>query len=164
MADAIAITARGPAPSGVPALLAGDVKYLVVHCSATPAAQDLHVADIDRMHRLRGFLSCGYHFVITRDGAVEAGRALTQRGAHVEDYNWCSIGICLIGGVDASKLMKPEANFTAIQYSVLRDKLIDLQHHFPQAAIQGHRDFPHVAKACPCFNVKDWMKTGRITP
>ena len=29
----------------------------------------------------------------------------------------------------------------------------------PQAEILGHRDFPGVAKACPCFNAKDEYKT-----
>jgi N-acetylmuramoyl-L-alanine amidase len=153
---------RGAAPSGVPALLGGDVKYLVVHCSATPGTRDLDVKDIDRMHRLNGWLGCGYHYVIKRDGAVQQGRALTQRGAHVEDYNWCSIGICLIGGVDAK--LKPEANFTPAQLKSLKLTLQSLQHHFPTAAIQGHRDFPHVAKACPSFDVRHWLKTGTVKP
>ena len=153
---------RGPAPSGIKPLLAADVKYLVVHCSATPPNQDLGVKDIDRMHRLRGFLKVGYHFIVRRDGRLEAGRDCTERGAHVEDWNHCSIGICLIGGVDSK--LKPEANFTSDQYLTLKNLLATLADTYPGAAVQGHRDFPHVAKACPSFDVKTWITTGTIKP
>lgn len=135
-----------------------DVKYLVVHCSATPADRDIGVKELDRMHRERGFVCIGYHKVIRRDGTVEDGRPLTQRGAHVEDWNHCSIGICLVGGVDSK--LKPEANFTEAQFESLRKLLLDLP--FPDAVIQGHRDFPNVSKACPSFDVKHWLRAGEV--
>lgn len=152
----------GPKGGGVPVLKTEDVKFIAVHCSATPPSQNLGVADIDRMHRLRGFLKVGYHFVIKRDGTVEKGRELSERGAHVEDWNHCSVGICLIGGVDAK--LRPEANFTPAQFASLQALLADLSHTFPTALIQGHRDFPKVAKACPSFNVKQWLQSGQVLP
>lgn len=147
----------GPKP-----LAPSDVKFIAIHCSATQAKQDIGAQEIDRMHRLRGFNSIGYHFVIRRDGRVEAGRPLTQRGAHVEDFNHCSIGICLVGGVDSK--LKPEANFTPNQLGALVALLTDLGSDFPLAVIQGHRDFPNVAKACPSFNVKHFLATDQIIP
>lgn len=137
------------------ALLPGDVKFLVVHCSATPPKVDVGVKEIDRWHRDRGFLKIGYHFVIRRDGTVEPGRELDERGAHVEDHNHESIGICMVGGVDAK--MRPANNFTVQQFAaltVLLRKLKDTA--YPDAVVQGHRDFPGVAKACPSFDVKGW--------
>lgn len=153
---------RGKAPSGAPPLRPSDVKFIAIHCSATPPTQDIGAKELDRMHKLRGFLCIGYHMVIRRDGTIEEGRPLNQRGAHVEDFNYCSIGVCLVGGVDSK--LKPEANFTEAQYSALKDTLAELYHDFPQATVQGHRDFPNVAKACPSFDVKTWLKTGNITP
>lgn len=133
-----------------------DVQYLAVHCSATTSSQDVGAADIDRWHRLRGFLKIGYHFVIKRSGELEIGRPITERGAHIEDFNHCSIGICLVGGIDRTKQMKPEDNFTAAQKEKLEELLRKLKKQFPTAVIQGHRDFPNVAKACPSFDVKAW--------
>jgi N-acetylmuramoyl-L-alanine amidase len=148
--------------AGPAALRPEDVKFLVVHCSATPPTQDIGVKELDRMHRQRGFLSIGYHFVIRRNGKVEEGRPITQRGAHVEDWNHCSIGICLVGGVDAK--LKPEPNFEPVQMEALRGLLVDLLTKHPDATVQGHRDFPNVAKACPSFDVRHWLATKKVTP
>ena len=134
-----------------------DVKYIAVHCSATPPSMDIGVLELDRMHRARGFLKIGYHHVIRRDGTYEVGRPSTEVGAHVEDFNSCSIGVCMVGGVDASKAMKPANNFTPAQFESLRLLLSGLQVLYPAAVIQGHRDFPNVAKACPSFDVRTWL-------
>lgn len=135
-------------------LLPEAVKYLVVHCSATPGNRNLGVADIDRMHRLRGFVKVGYHFVIKRDGVVEPGRGLNERGAHVEGHNHESIGVCLIGGVDAK--LKPQNNFTPLQFAALGGVIEAFLAEFPNAQVVGHRDLPGVKKDCPCFDVKTW--------
>lgn len=133
-----------------------DVRYLVVHCSATQAKANIGVKEITRMHRERGFLTIGYHFVIRRDGTVEKGRALDAIGAHAEGWNSRSLGICLVGGID--KDMKPQDNFTSDQYAALAVLLQDLRKGFPKASILGHRDLPNVKKDCPCFDVRSWVK------
>lgn len=137
-------------------LNADTVKYLVVHCSATQAKSDIGAKEIDRMHRERGFLKIGYHFVIRRSGVIEEGRKLSEIGAHVEGYNSCSIGICMVGGIDASG--KGEDNFTDDQYAALGELLHKLEAQFPKADILGHRDFRGVKKECPCFDVRKWVK------
>lgn len=139
-------------------LQAADVKFLVVHCSATPPQNNVTAADIDRWHRDKGWVMIGYHHVIKRDGTVEKGRPMDLPGAHVEGYNSQSIGICMVGGVDSSKLMKPENNFTPAQFASLERLLKELRPLFPKAVIQGHRDFPGVAKACPSFDAKEWAE------
>lgn len=153
---------RGPAPSGAPPLKPEDVKFIAIHCSATPFDRDVTAHDIDRMHRDQGWLKIGYHFVIRRNGHVEPGRRVTERGAHVSGFNHCSIGICLAGGVD--KKMVPSSNYTEGQMDSLRDLLVQLQEEFPDAVVQGHRDFPRVAKACPSFHVGHWVLTGKVIP
>lgn len=138
-----------------------EVKYLVVHCSATQAGQDIGRAEIDRWHREKGWLMIGYHFVIRRDGTIETGRALTQVGAHVEGFNHESIGICMVGGINAKG--KAEDNFTEDQYQSLAQKLLELRAAgYGHAIVQGHRDFPDVHKDCPSFSVADWLKKSGL--
>ncbi|WP_296084228.1 N-acetylmuramoyl-L-alanine amidase [uncultured Agrobacterium sp.] len=133
--------------------------YLAVHCSATTPTMDIGRAEIDRWHRAKGWLMIGYHFVIRRDGRVEIGRPVDVPGAHVEGYNSVSVGICLVGGIDAKG--KAQDNFTPAQYAALAELLIKLKKDYPKATIQGHRDFPKVAKDCPCFDVRNWInQTG----
>ena len=70
-----------------------DYSSAVIHHTASP---DVSVATIDRWHRARGWAGCGYHFVIRRDGTVEAGRPLDRKGAHAKGRN-NRIGIALCG-------------------------------------------------------------------
>lgn len=144
------------------------VRYLVVHCAATPPSRDIGVSEIRAMHKQRGFADVGYHYVIRRDGRVEKGRRDTVAGAHVSGYNSISLGVCLVGGVDAQG--KPANNFTPAQFAALKATLKQLAAEHPQAQILGHRDLsPDMngdgkispnewLKACPCFDVRAWLK------
>lgn len=134
-----------------------ETTHIVVHCSATRPEQDVGVREIDRWHRQRGFLRIGYHYVIRRDGTVEIGRGIEEIGAHVEGHNKSTIGVCLVGGVDANDINKAENNFTPEQFAALAELLRGLKANYPQAAIVGHRDMPGVRKACPSFEVKEWV-------
>jgi N-acetylmuramoyl-L-alanine amidase len=137
------------------------VRFIAVHCSASPPSVYVDRDVIDRWHRARGFLSIGYHFVIKRDGTVQAGRAVDQIGAHVEGHNHESVGVCLAGGVDEKG--KSVNNFTPEQMNALRALVAGLSTKFPDATVQGHRDFPNVAKDCPCFDVKPWWSKAKGT-
>lgn len=145
------------------------VNKLVVHTSATPPSMDIGVREIDQWHRKRGWLKVGYHFVIRRDGTVEIGRKRDEMGAHVSGHNSDSLGICLIGGVDAKG--KPENNYTAEQMASLKLVLAGLKFIHPHARICGHRDLSpdkngdgvitpnEWLKDCPCFDVEPWAKS-----
>lgn len=128
---------------------------IVVHCSASVPSADTDVKTIDRWHRQRGFSMVGYHYVIKTDGEIQEGRPLDYVGAHVQGFNSRTVGICLIGGVDAKN--KPSDNFTSHQKFSLLTLLKDLSDRFPGAEILGHRDFPGVNKACPSFDVRSWL-------
>lgn len=129
------------------------IKYLVVHCSATPEGRNHTAKDIDLWHRQRGFDGIGYNYIIRLDGTVEEGRDVNKIPSHVKGYNKESIGICYIGGIDKNTL-QPKDTRTPAQREALKKLLIELKKMYPQAEILGHRDFPNVAKACPCFNAK----------
>ena len=139
------------------------VDLLVVHCSDTYARMDIDAAEIRRWHvQDRGWSDIGYHFIIKRDGTVQTGRDLDhdgdifeEVGAHVEGYNKNSIGICLVGGKGDDG--KPENNFTDKQFQSLETLLRVIKADYPKATIHGHREFNH-AKACPSFDVQDWLK------
>lgn len=131
-----------------------DVKYIVVHCAATPPSMDIGAKEIDRWHRQRGFRCIGYHYVIRRDGNVETGRDLDEVGAHVEGYNSVSYGVCMVGGVTESGV--PDNNFTSPQFTSLVKIIEQLLVRAPKAEVLGHRDIPGVRKACPSFDVKPW--------
>lgn len=134
--------------------------YLVVHCSATGPNSDFSARDINQWHMKRGFVCIGYHFVIKRDGTLETGRRESEIGAHVQGFNHNSIGVCLVGGVDAQG--KAEDNFTPAQWDTLRTLLQQLQARYSKAKILGHRDLtgdgPKTwTKMCPSFDVRKWL-------
>lgn len=130
--------------------------YIVVHCADTPATMDIGAKEIDRWHREQGWLKIGYHLVIRRNGEVEKGRDLDEPGAHVQGYNHLSVGICLVGGMNATKT-GGEDNFTEAQWASLKSVLRDLKQKYPQALIVGHHDL-NPSKECPCFDVQGWVE------
>jgi len=137
------------------------INYIAVHCSATQPSADVGVKEIRRWH-VEGnhWRDIGYHFVIRRNGDLENGRPIEQAGAHVSGYNSNSIGVCLVGGVDAKG--RAEDNFTPEQWEALKALLCRLHKRFPEAEIKGHRDFPKVKKDCPCFDVRAWLKKEKL--
>lgn len=136
--------------------------FIAIHCSATGEKTDVGAADIDRWHRKQGWACIGYHYVIRRNGTLEVGREEKKIGSHVQGYNSNSIGICMVGGVDANDITKAENNFTPEQFGTLKKLLVELKARYPRAKIQGHRDFPKVKKACPSFSVADWLKANGL--
>lgn len=131
--------------------------HIVLHCSATRGIQDIGVKEIRAWHKAKGWRDVGYHFVIRRNGKVETGRAESAIGSHVQGHNVDSVGICLVGGLD-DKTWKPVNNFTAAQWKALTRLVAQLVKRYPRARVLGHRDFPGVQKACPCFSAKEWAR------
>jgi N-acetylmuramoyl-L-alanine amidase len=130
--------------------------FLVVHCSATKQNQDIGASEIRKWHvEDNGWSDIGYHQVIRRSGLIELGRPLHVSGAHAKGFNGQSVGVCLIGGIDANG--DPEDNFTDQQMDSLSTTLEYWKLIYPSADIVGHRDLPGVNKACPSFDVKEWL-------
>ena len=131
---------------------------ITVHCSATKDGVCFDVNDIRQWHKQKGWSDCGYHYVITLDGEIQTGRPIELTGAHVKWHNKDNIGICLIGGLDAS--CRPTDTFTVDQFDALRYLITDLSSKYgiKQENIKGHRDYEGVHKECPCFSVQDKLK------
>lgn len=146
-------------------------KYIVIHCSATRANSDIGVDEIRDWHVNRnGWSDIGYHAVIRRDGEIEFGRHFDASGAHVSGQNYQSVGICLIGGIDAQG--KAEDNFTDKQFASMHKLVAVMKLAYPGAKVLGHRDLsPDLdgdgvverhewVKDCPCFEVSEHFPGG----
>jgi N-acetyl-anhydromuramyl-L-alanine amidase AmpD len=127
------------------------IELIVVHCSATRCNQSYSVMQLIRDHVDR-FGYTGYHYYITRDGQTYQTRHENLVGAHARHYNKHSIGVCYEGGLDANG--RPADTRTEAQKHALWALLKSLRQDYPEAKILGHRDLPHVAKSCPCFNAE----------
>ena len=134
-----------------------NITMLVIHCAATPPSMDIGKAEIEKWHRAKGFFGCGYHYVIRRDGRVEKGRAEDVVGAHALNYNSTSLGICMVGGINEDKGFA-ESNFTDAQWDTLKELVMDIKQRYKGIKIIGHNEVS--TKACPCFNVQKWLKSG----
>lgn len=130
-----------------------NIDTIVVHCSATPEGRAVSVPTIRKWHTDRGWRDIGYHFVIGLNGEIWPGRPISERGAHVRGHNTGSIGICYVGGVTNDGRLAPKDTRTPAQKTALLSLIRGLLTDYPAISkICGHRDFPGVAKACPCFD------------
>ena len=134
-----------------------DTKYIVIHSSQTTPEENLNARDMEVKHRKEGYLCCGYHKIITREGNVEDGRDIEIAGLHVEAKNDISnansIGICLIGG--KSKDGEPDCNFTFKQYAALIGLVKELKSIYKQLIVMSHRDVADTP--CPNFDVSELL-------
>ena len=129
-----------------------EIKFLAVHCTATP--QTATVSSIQNYWKnVLKWKMPGYHFIIKPNGEVVQLLETEKVSNGVKGFNSVSINISYIGGVDSQN--KPIDNRTENQKKALFDLLKKLKKQFPKAIIQGHRDFPEVKKACPSFNAKE---------
>jgi len=139
------------------------INEIVVHCTATRAnwmidkpAEDV-VTELRRWHvEDNGWSDLGYHWVITRDGTVSAGRPEYRSGAHARGHNKNSIGVTLCGGRGGQEDDDFSDGFTPEQDKALRLLIKDLRAKYATIdRVAGHNEY--AAKACPCFDVGEWL-------
>ena len=131
-----------------------NIKYIVVHCTATPPTATLE--SIKRYWKeQRGWDIPGYHYLIQRQGTLIQLLDESKNSNGVYAHNSNCINIAYIGGVD--KDGKSQDNRSDAQKHSMFDLIVSLTEKYPQAEVLGHRDFPDVHKACPSFDVKQWL-------
>ncbi len=145
------------------------MRYLVVHCTATPAGREVTAQEIRRWHTAptsqggRGWQQVGYTDMVHLDGRIER-LVDNNEDAQIDPwevtngaagYNAVSRHIVYVGGCDAQ--MKPTDTRTSEQREALRRYVEDFHARFPQVRIVGHHDL-NPAKACPSFNVNAWLR------
>ena len=129
------------------------IKYIAIHCTATP--QTTSVMAIQRYWKESlGWKSPGYHLLIEPNGTIHRLMDFNEVANGVKGFNKESIHISYIGGVD--KQGKPVDNRTAVQKEAILKCIKEFIEWSDNKCliIQGHRDFPNVNKACPCFDAK----------
>lgn len=130
------------------------IDKIIVHCSATIDGANITTRQIRDWHKRKGWKDIGYHYVVELDGHVNRGRSESEIGAHSKGQNRSSIGVCYVGGLNASK--KPQDTLRGRQLGGMVKLLKDLMTRYPDATLHGHNEFSN--KACPSFNVADKFK------
>jgi len=130
-----------------------NIKYIVVHCTASP--QEWGVKELENeFYKVKKWKNPGYHYVVTADGRIHQLLAEDKVANGVRGVNSVSVHVAYVGGVDVANGLAPTDNRTDAQKASLLKLVKILKRRYPQAVVQGHRDFPNVAKACPCFNAR----------
>lgn len=144
------------------------LKYLVIHCTATPEGREVSSAEIRRWHTSpspagRGWKQVGYTDMIHLDGSVER-LVNNNEDANVDPweitngakgYNSVSRHVVYVGGCEAHS-QRPKDTRTAAQREALKKYVLDFHKRFPGVKIIGHREV--AAKGCPSFDVQSWLK------
>jgi N-acetylmuramoyl-L-alanine amidase len=133
------------------------INYIVIHCTAGSAHQSTQ--EIREHWSKLGWKNPGYHYLINADGSIEelAQEASITNG--VKGYNANSIHMSYKGGVSGGR---PKDTRTQAQKEAMEGLVRDLHIRYPFAKILGHRDFPLVNKACPSFDVAEWLEEIKL--
>ena len=144
------------------------LRYLVIHCTATPEGRDVSATEIRRWHTSptpegRGWRQVGYTDLFHLNGSVER-LVENNEDAWVDDwevtngaagYNGVSRHIVYAGGMDRSG-KSPSDTRTPYQRAAMEAYVRDFHERFPKVKIVGHNQV--AAKACPSFDVKAWLR------
>jgi N-acetylmuramoyl-L-alanine amidase len=131
------------------------INYIVIHCTATPRSAKVDAIKNYWRNQL-GWRNPGYHILIEEDGTRHYLQPFDQPANGVRGVNSNSIHISYIGGVDATG--KAIDNRTEAQKASILIAIKEAMEYAVKGGtkpiIQGHRDFPNVAKDCPSYNAK----------
>lgn len=129
-----------------------ETDLIVLHHTGSPQDADFCAADIHAMHKNMGWSGIGYHFVIRKDGKIEAGRPHWTIGAHTWGENSHSIGIHLSGNFALAAPTPEQVESCAM----LLAWLCELYHiRMDREHIMGHGEL--MATDCPGEYLMDEM-------
>lgn len=148
------------------------MKYLVLHCTATPEGREVTSGEIRHWHTDpvkkggRGWKQVGYTDMIHLDGKVER-LVKNNEDAEVDPwevtngakgYNTVSRHVVYVGGVSKDGKTAKDTR-TEAQLKAMTAYVRDFHERFPQIRIVGHGELPGVKKACPSFDVAAWLRS-----
>ncbi|MDY5688012.1 MAG: N-acetylmuramoyl-L-alanine amidase [Bacteroidaceae bacterium] len=126
------------------------IKYIAVHCTA--GSQKSTVNDLLAEFRKKGWKAPGYHYVITADGKIHQLLDTEKVSNGVKGYNSVTVNIAYTGGMDGVD------NRTDEQKKSLLVLLKLLRKRYPDAVIQGHRDFSPDRNGNGKIEKNEWIK------
>lgn len=145
------------------------LKYLVLHCTATPEGREVSLDDIRAWHTNpvskggRGWSQVGYTDLIHLNGEVER-LVDNNEDANVDPweitngakgYNSISRHVVYVGGVVADGKTAKDTR-TKAQKAAMEAYVKEFHRRHPNVRIIGHREV--AAKDCPSFDVQVWLK------
>ena len=148
------------------------MKYLVLHCTATPEGREVTSGEIRHWHTDpvkkggRGLKQVGYTDMIHLDGRVER-LVRNNEDAEVDPwevtngakgYNTVSRHVVYVGGVSKDGKTAKDTR-TEAQLKAMTAYVRDFHERFPQIRIVGHGELPGLKKACPSFDVAAWLRS-----
>ena len=147
----------------------GRLRYLVIHCTATPEGREVSSADIRLWHtspppKGRGWKRVGYTDMIHLDGTTER-LVSNNEDAWVDPgevtngakgYNSVSRHLVYVGGL-ASDAKTPKDTRTTAQLETMASYVKSFHERFPDVRIIGHNEV--AAKDCPSFDVQQWLRS-----
>jgi len=127
-----------------------EISWIVIHCTATqPNTKKESI--LNYWKNTLKWKSVGYHRLIDANGIIHELARYEQVTNGVKGYNSNSIHFSYIGGVD--EFNNPKDTRTLKQKESLLYLIKQAKKQFPNAIVQGHRDFG-AKKACPSFDAK----------
>ena len=145
------------------------LKFLVLHCTATPEGREVSSDDIRAWHTNpvskggRGWSQVGYTDLIHLNGEVER-LVDNNEDANVDPweitngakgYNSISRHVVYVGGVVADGKTTKDTR-TKAQREAMESYVKEFHRKHPNVRIIGHREV--AAKDCPSFDVQVWLK------
>lgn len=145
------------------------LKYLVLHCTATPEGREVSSDDIRAWHTNpmskggRGWSQVGYTDLIHLNGEVER-LVDNNEDANVDHweitngakgYNSISRHVVYVGGVVADGKTTKDTR-TKAQKAAMEAYVKEFHRKHPNVRIIGHNEV--AAKDCPSFDVQVWLK------
>lgn len=149
------------------------LKYLVIHCTATPEGREVTPDDIRKWHLSpppegRGWRQVGYSDMILLDGTIvnlvpyneddNVDKWEVTNGA--TGINSISRHIVYVGGVD--KQLKAKDTRTIGQLKAMEEYIYKTIILHPDILVAGHNQFAQ--KACPSFSVPLWLDEIGFNP
>lgn len=147
------------------------MKYLVLHCTATKEGREVSSDEICHWHTDpvskggRGWKQVGYTDMIHLDGKVER-LVKNNEDAEVDPweitngaagFNSVSRHVVYVGGL-ASDGKTAKDTRTDAQKKALTEYVRNFHERFPSIRILGHNEL-NSHKACPSFNVQEWLRS-----
>jgi N-acetylmuramoyl-L-alanine amidase len=127
------------------------IDYIVIHCTATsPDAKKESI--LNHWKNVLKWRNVGYHRLVDKFGVIHELERYENPTNGVRGFNANSIHFSYIGGIDA--LGKAKDTRTDKQKESLLNLVKQAKKLFPNAIVQGHKDFRGVVKACPSFDAK----------
>lgn len=130
-----------------------NLNWLVIHCTATGLKASVQ-AILNYWKNVLGWNNPGYHIIFSHDGSFTVTADFDTICNGVRGFNRGAVHLSYVGGIDANN--KPFDNMTDAQFKMMTIAVKEMIKRWPhlKSPFMGHRDFPNVAKACPCFDTR----------